>query len=180
MKRRSIISKLPGLRHCRSDEAGAILVEFALILPVMLLFFGIMIESARTFWSYQLAVSGVRDASRYLSRSLPLDICTTTGAGTLTGAPTTTVTQIVNDDIGNSSTTRVFPPSVTVNSVTPVLTCTSAGAPTGGYRNGAVPIVTVTANLTIRFPLSFLWTWYGQNLATGTAVVADQARVFGQ
>ena len=156
------------------DQRGAVLVEFAISLPIMILFFAIMIETARTFWSYQLAISGVRDATRYMSRVLPLDSCTSLGTGVVVGQ-IGSVTAIVTDDVGNASTTTVFPTSITVNSVTPSLTCDTSGT----YRNGDVPIVSVTANLTVRFPFAFAWQWFGENLATGTAVISDQARVYG-
>ena len=32
------------------------------------------------FWSYQMAIGGVRDAARYLARVAPADICNTAGA----------------------------------------------------------------------------------------------------
>lgn len=157
------------------DDKGAVLVEFAISLPVMLLFFAIMIETARTFWSYQIAIGGVRDATRYMSRVLPLNSCTTLGVGVVAGQ-VGAVTTIVNDDLGNATTTTVFPSTVTVNSVTPSLTCDTSGA----YRNGDVPIITVTANLTLQFPFSFAWNWFGSGLGSATFNIADQARVFGQ
>lgn len=156
------------------DERGAVLVEFVITLPLMILFFAIIVETARIFWSYQLAISGVRDATRYMSRVIPQNSCTVVGGYDMT-AHNTTVTDIVTKDrrwpLGN-----MFPTSITVNSVTPTLDCSA----TGTYRNGIPPIVTVTANFTVRFPMSFAWDYFGDGLSTGVANVSDQARVFGQ
>ena len=52
-------------------EDGAALVEFALLLPIFLLLFAMAVEGSRTFWSYQTAIAGVRDAARYVARAAP-------------------------------------------------------------------------------------------------------------
>ena len=62
----------------RRREDGAALVEFAISLPMILVVSYCAIDSMRLFWSYQAAVAGVRDATRYLARIAPADIC---GAG---------------------------------------------------------------------------------------------------
>ena len=59
----------------RQSEAGATAVEFAILLPVMMVVFAAIVEGSRIYWNYQSAVSGVRDASRYLARITNADIC---------------------------------------------------------------------------------------------------------
>lgn len=145
------------------------IVEFALTMPLMLLFFAIMMESARTAWAYQMVNSGVRDASRYVARVAPRDICST--GGNLNGY-TTQVTNIVTQ---NRAGLGVMPATVVVNSVTPSLTCV-----TGSYRNGPVGVATVSANITVQYPMGFIFDWFGDAVGQATTVVADDARIFGQ
>lgn len=152
----------------RKDESGATLLEFALVLPMMLLIFGVIIEGGRLFWSYQTTISGVRDAARYLARAAPNDVCTT-GASVAgySGQLLTIVRQ-------SSSGANLFPGGVTVTSVTPSYVCI-----TGSYRGGTVPIATVTANLTVTFPFSGLFTFFGSNLTTLNTTVTDRNRIYG-
>lgn len=157
------------LRRFRGDERGAILVEFGLILPIMLLFFGLMIEGSRLLWSYQAAIAGVRDAGRYLSRVVPADICTT--GGTLAGYATK-AKDVVEKDIKDNV---MFSSKVTINSVTPTYTCEA-----GTYRNNPVPVVTVTTNMTIQFPLASIVAMFGGGFTQVTTTFADSARIFGQ
>ncbi|AML52377.1 TadE/TadG family type IV pilus assembly protein [Falsihalocynthiibacter arcticus] len=63
----------------RRDERGTALVELAISLPFALLVFGMIIEGSRMLWAYQSAAAGVRDATRYLARIVPRDICTSGG-----------------------------------------------------------------------------------------------------
>lgn len=151
-------------------EGGAVLVEFALVFPLMLLFFAIMFESARTYWSYQIAISGVRDATRYVARVAPVDICNAPG-GSLAGY-TTKATDIVRHDMAGSG---MFPSTVTVNSVTPSHICVE-----GTYRTSPAPVAVVNANLTIQFPMGFIFNWFGSGLGIATTSVEDQSRIIGQ
>ena len=150
-------------------EDGGVLVEFGLVLPIMLLFFAITVEAARMLWSYQTAISGVRDASRYLARTAPVDICVT--GGSLAGYAST-LKDIVEKDLSDDS---VMPGKVTVNSVTPTHTCVA-----GTYRVSPAPVATVTANMTIEFPLSGIMGMFGSGLPTLTTNVTDQAKIYGQ
>lgn len=156
------------LRFCRGRD-GAILVEFGLVMPLMLLLLMVMFESGRMVRNHQLAIAGVRDASRYLARIAPVDICIT--GGSVTGY-TTQLTNIVTQDITG---TGLFPGYVTVNSVTPSIACIP-----GTYRVDPAPIATVTANLSIEFPFSGIMSYFGSSLPTVTTTVTDQAKVFGQ
>lgn len=157
-----------GLNRFRRDERGVALVEFALLLPLMLVIFAVTVESARLFWSYQSTVSGVRDAARFLGRVVPSDICTS--GGSVSGY-TSDVTTLVTQGASGAS---VVVGGVTVNSVTPSYSCV-----TGDYRGGTVAVGQVSANLTITFPFASIFTLAGSTLGTIDVVVSDRSRVFG-
>ena len=156
------------LRRFRRCDDGAALAEFALILPLLLLFFAVTIEGARLMWSYQATIAGVRDATRYLGRTVQTDICTTGGS---LAAWEDRVTAIVRDTADGSS---LFPASITIDRVTPTLTCYS-----GGYRLATTPVATVTAELTITWPFAGVLAVFGTTLPDSRTQVADTGRVFG-
>lgn len=64
------------------DEAGAILVEAALTLPMLILLSLVTFEYSFVFWQHQVVTSGVRDAARYLAR-VPIASSSTCGASML-------------------------------------------------------------------------------------------------
>ena len=64
---------------------------------------------------------------------------------------------------------------VTVNSVTPSVSCVS-----GSYRTDPAPVATVSANLTITFPLGSIFGLFGASLTSVTTTVSDSARIYGQ
>lgn len=156
------------LRRLRREEDGAALVEFALILPMILVIFGAVIEGSRLFWSYQATMAGVRDAARYVGRSVQTDICDTTNSLASWSA---TLEDIVRE---SSTGTELFPTSITVTSVNATLQCFS-----GDYRLTSTPIATVTANLQISYPFQGLFEFVGVSLPTTTTTVADSSRIFG-
>lgn len=154
----------------RRDD-GAALVEFALVLPMMLLTFAVIVEGSRMMVAYQSAIGGVRDATRYLARAVPGNICAT--GGNVSGyAPK------LSAIVGQSTTGRaVFAPSVTVTSVTPSLACVGVA---GAYRVSPAPVATVSAVVDIAFPFRGLFTLFGAGpSATLTTTVTDRAKVFG-
>lgn len=162
-----------GARLAR-DEDGVALVEFAMVLPMMLVVFAIIVEGSRLMITYQSAIAGVRDATRYLSRIVPVNICTIPG-GTVSGyAPRlqTIVAQSLTSGM-------VFPGGVQVQpgGVAPTLDCTR----TGRYRVNPPPVVTVTATIDITLPFSGIFALVGGSLSSGTLTtsITDQARVFG-
>ncbi len=155
-------------RRLGSDQDGAALVEFALTLPMMLLVFAVIIEGSRMLLAYQAAISGVRDAARYLSRVVPTDICATGGSVTGYNAR---LLSIVRDSTSGPS---VLPSAVTVNSVAAGLTCTA-----GSFRVNPAPVATVTASVTITYPFAGLFTFAGSSLGQKTTTVTDQSRIFG-
>ena len=152
-------------------EEGAALVEFAMVLPMMLLVFAVIIEGSRTMSAYQSAIGGVRDATRYLARVAPGNICATGGS---VAGHTTKLLSIV----GQSTTGGAFlPGAVTVQSVTPALACVGAA---GTYRVSPAPVVTVSAVVRIDFPFGTLLSFFGgQAAGSVTTTVSDTAKVFG-
>jgi Flp pilus assembly pilin Flp len=157
----------PILRRFRRDERGAALVEFAMILPIMLIFFATTVEGARMMWSYQAAASGVRDASRYLAMVAPIDACT---SATAVSGYSSDLRGIV---LGSVSGATIYPGDITINSVTP--SCVQ-GTHTGLHFG----VVEVTASITIDYPFGRIFTLVGNRALPGfTATVSDQQRVYG-
>lgn len=151
------------------DESGAAIVEFAIILPMMLLFLGLSIEGARMFWAFQTTVAGVQDATRYLSRVLPADSCR---AGGSTQGWDAKLGEIIRS---NQSGGNPFPKAVAVTAIQSDLACTS-----GSYRGGQVGVATVTATLQMTYPLAGLIEITGHSFPTITTRVTDSARVLSR
>ena len=160
------ISRIFG-RFLRNDS-GAALVEFAILLPMLLLVFAMIIEGGRLMWSYQTFNAGVRDAARYLARVAPADICTSGGS---VAGYTGKLEDIVKETFDGDS---IFPSGITVTSVTPTLSCVA-----GTYRVSPAPVVQVRAALTVTFPFASVFSFAGQSLGTINTSVTDQSRVFG-
>lgn len=160
------ISRQTFLRFFRNSD-GAALVEFAMVLPMMLLVFAVIVEGSRILISYQSAIGAVRDATRYLARIVPTDICITGGSISVYDSR---VGAIANQNLGGVS----LPGSVTVQGVTSSLACVS-----GGYRVDPAPVASVTATIAIAMPFSGIFTLNGGSLGTITTTITDSARVFG-
>lgn len=157
-------------RLCR-DEDGVILTEFALLLPMMVVVFAVIVEGSRMFWSYQSTIGGVRDATRYLARVLPSDICDSLGAsGALPGWEPRLRTIVAQ----STSSAAIFPSGVTVGTIAPAWTCHS-----GSYRGGDAAVAEVTATLTVTFPFAGLFSFFGGISPSVTTTVTDRSRVFG-
>jgi Flp pilus assembly protein TadG len=151
-------------------EDGAALVEFAISLPLILILAFLTVDSMRLFWSYQAAIAGVRDATRYLARIAPADICTS--GGSVTGYSTQLRT-IVNSTITGAA---LFPAGVRVTSLTSSHVCITSL----GLRQSSVPVASVSADLSIAMPFSQVMRVMGITpTATITTTVRDQARVYG-
>ena len=150
------------------DESGVALVEFALVLPMMLGVFAVIIEGSRMMMSYESAISGVRDATRYLARIVDASICST--GGSVSGYASSLKTLVEHGATGST----IFAPNVTVGTVTPSYRCVS-----GTYRNGPVPVAQVTAQITVIFPFGGIFALVGGSLPTLTTTVTDQARIYG-
>ena len=149
-------------------ERGAMLVEFCMAMPVLLLFFVVIVEGGRIAWTYQSAAAGVRDAARMVARMAPDDLCTT-GAGVANYDPL--VTQIVTNSLGGAS---VIPTGATVVDVVPSLRCVS-----GAFRLDPSPIVEVRAEVSIDYLSGGIFGLFGDALGPLTTELADQSRVFG-
>lgn len=159
-------------------EDGAVLVEFALILPVMLLFFAVTIEAGRMLWTYQQIVSGVRDASRYLGRAAPYEICP--GFTGPTEPLASRIEDIVEEDVGGVS---IFGTGVSIESVSYTVACTDDSGEDGGpddFADDKVMIGTVTAAVTIDLPLGNVFSLFGAGLGPINATVFDRMRIYGQ
>jgi TadE-like protein len=158
-----------GRRFWRRED-GAALVEFAISLPLILILAFLSVESMRLFWSYQAAIAGVRDATRYLARIAPADLCT--AGGQVTGY-SSQLEAIVETTIGGAA---LFPAGVTVTSLTPSHICVTSL----GLRQAAVPVATVSADVSITMPFSQILRVIGVTpSATINTTVRDQARVYG-
>lgn len=150
------------------EERAAALVEFAILLPIMLLVFAVIIEGSRLMISFQTAIGGVRDATRYLSRVVPTDICTT--GGSIAGYTPKLQTIIGQSMSGNS----VLPTSVVVTNVLLTYNCV-----VGAYRLSPAPVATVTATVEITFPFVGIFGLNGSTLGVITTDVTDSSRIFG-
>ena len=165
--------RLPSrIRRFRDDTSGLALVEFAICLPLTLLIFATIIEGGRMMWSFQAAIAGVRDATRYMSRTTPADICGSLGSF---DGRKTLITDIVQNRIAaDGSETPVLPVRVTVVDVTATPVCETATTP---LRITPTPVVQVTALVRIEHPWS---AFFGGALGSESDVtISDEARAYG-
>lgn len=112
--------------------------------------------------------TGERDATRYLARITPRDICET---GDSVSDQADRLAEIVRNAISGES---VLGTGITVSGVDPSVDCVE-----GSFRFGDAPVVAVEAMLNITLPFGQVF-----SLATGTlgpisTTVTDQQRVFG-
>jgi Flp pilus assembly pilin Flp len=166
---RALCSVRSHLRRFASDESGTQLVEFAFVLPMMLLVFGVIIEGGRMMWSYQTVVAGVRDASRFLARVTPRDICDD-DVSAISNYDDTLIGIIRNDNDGSS----ILPSGVLVTGIETGLECFD-----GDYRSDVAPIATVRADVEVAFPFGGLFILVGGSRPTLETSVTDQSRVYG-
>lgn len=159
-------------------EHGASVVEFAILMPIMMVCFGAIVEGARIYWNYQSAVSGVRDATRYLARTTDANIC----GGAASTAPVAlpgghfVASQIIARNVGTGSA-NLFPTSVTVasDSIRATYTC-----PDLNLSTDPTPVAQVQATLTVDLPFGAVFEFFGQrNNGQMTSVVIDQSRIYG-
>jgi len=164
-----IRARLGGLcgRFLRAEQ-GAALVEMGLILPSFVVFFAVAVEGGRMYWSYQAALSGVRDATRYMARVMPVDICAS--GGSVAGMDGK-LTEIVRDSTTGGT---VFPRLVTIEDVTPVLDCID-----GDFRVSPAPVGRVTARVAIEFPFAGSFAIIGLAPSALVTEITDATRVFG-
>lgn len=157
-------------RRFRRDEDGAALVELAILLPVFLMLFAMIIEGGRMMWSYQAVIAGVRDTARYVARVSPRDLCVTGDA--IPASVVSTADTMVKRTV---QAQRLFPNGVSVGTVTVTYACSADNS----YRGGEAPIAQVTAPLTITFPFAGVFQFAGGDLATINTTVTDRSRIYG-
>ncbi|QFT58099.1 TadE-like protein [Sulfitobacter sp. THAF37] len=150
------------------DESGAALVEFGMLLPTLLLFVGLCVEGTRTYWSYQTTITGVRDATRYLSRVVDRDICQNGGSVTVWNDKLTEIVRTSQSGEG------VFPRAVSVSGVSASLSCRNSG-----LRGGATGVATVSASLQIGVPFASLFSLAGVDATSVSTNVTDSTRILG-
>lgn len=158
------------LRALRRSERGAVLVEFALTLPLLLVLFAIIIEGGRLMWSYQSAVAGVRDAARHVGRVVSTDICVS-GAALSSFVDAAALSAALDARLPAQ---MEMSPDAT-SGVTVQLSCVA-----GSFRVSPAPVVTLTARVRIAYPFEGLFSLAGRGIPpTLVTTISDQSRVFG-
>lgn len=163
-------------RFLGRSESGATAVEFVILMPIMMVCFGAIVEGSRIYWNYQGAVSGVRDAARYLARVTPADICngaTNPARVTLPGGADR-VRRIIERNLGTGDA-NLFPLAVTVRAVSATYTC-----PDLNLRTDPTPVAWVEATLDISLPFGAVFEFFGNRTSpTLTSRIIDQSRIYG-
>lgn len=163
-------------RFLRRSESGATAVEFVILMPVMMVCFGAIVEGSRIYWNYQGAVSGVRDASRYLARITPEAICggATNPAWRPLPGGATEARRIISRNLGTGSA-NLFPLAVGVNDVTASYAC-----PDLNLATDPTPVARVQARLDIYLPFGTLFEFFGsRSTSTLQSTITDQSRIYG-
>jgi Flp pilus assembly protein TadG len=163
------------LRKFRKAQDGMASVEFAIVVPVLLIMLIGLIDLGRLVTDYEVANKSVRDAARFLARAR-MD-CPAAGTGPASGylINAAFATQAQNLALTGKTTTPTTgsyllaywtdPASVDMS-----VTCvTNAGAYAGVFTDLAfIPRITVTANV----PFSFLFGSFVIGSASTTLVAA--------
>jgi len=130
-------------RRLLAGRGGSVAVEFALVLPFLLLLMFAFIGVGRLFWNYHIAVSSVRDAARFAAR-LPM-----TCGGLTNGADLLRVQHLARTGDVDGTGAPLIADWTSDASVVVTVTCVgnTGGAYLGRYENTAnIPIVRVTAS----------------------------------
>ena len=178
MTPRRIISRIG--RFGRRED-GVALVEFALFLPIFLLAFFVIVEFGRTFFSYQGALAGVRDATRFAARTLDHRVCEgeLDGAGATVSIGTAALPdatyQIVERNLLNE--VDLLPTNVRIVQTSTSYRCVVTA---GAYREDEVPIAWVAARIEIVLPLGEILELNGRPIIRNiTTDIIDESRIFG-
>ncbi len=178
MTAQQIITRL--VRFQRRED-GVALVEFALFLPVFLLAFFVVVEFGRTFFSYQGALSGVRDATRFAARTMDHTVCEGRGddfgeviAEGSAATPDATY-QIVERNLLNE--VDLLPTNVRIDRTFTSYRCV---VQPGDFRNDEIAIATVMARIVIVLPLGGVLEFNGRPLLENiTTEIFDESRMYG-
>ena len=164
------MSLRPLLRQLARSDRGVALVEFALVLPLMLLVFAVIIEGGRMMWSYQTAIAGVRDAARYVGRVVPTDICS---SGKTLADYVSTASLGAEIDALLPAQVALEPDAAT--GVEADLACVE-----GTLRVSPTPVVTLSAQVKIQFPFQGIFAFAAEGIEPFlVTTITDQSRVFG-
>lgn len=169
----------------RREEEGVALVEFALFLPLFLLAFFTIVEFSRLFFSYQGALTGVRDATRYMARTLSSETCEGLAGGTKvnltreeTPGPGNIYYNIVLRNM-DTELAQVLPVNVELLYVQPAYFCVEGAAP-DSYRQLRVPMAEIEARFRVTLPLVGILELNGQPIIDPIEhSVVDQSRIYG-
>jgi len=167
------------LARFRRSERGATAVEFAILMPIMLVCFGVIVEGARIYWNYQSAVSGVRDAARYVARITDRDVCVgRPPATTLPGhniIANAVALERIQANIGTGDA-NLFPVGVAVTGISTRLFC----IPTPGHVQELTPVAVVQARVQVDLPFGEVFEFFGaRENAQMVSWITDQARIYG-
>jgi hypothetical protein len=167
------------LARFRSTTSGATVVEFAILMPVMLVCFGTIVEGARIYWNYQSAVSGVRDAARYLARTTDGQICVGLPAAEeypghdLIGNAVARAR--IRANMGDGSA-NLFPTGVRFRNLQTRLLCYD----TPGHSAPLTPVAVVRMEVVVDLPFGAVMEFFGRRENTQMiSVITDQSRIYG-
>ncbi len=147
-------------RKLRDDRRGIAAVEFAIVLPfLMIMLFGI-IEIGRALQHYHAVTKSVRDATRYLTR---VDMtCAGAGTGPLANYLGDPSDEAAAKNLALFGSTVLTPSSVynlthwtDPTTISGTVNCVNNGNQFAGVYNGVanIPVITLTANV----PFAFIW-----------------------
>lgn len=164
----------------RRSERGATAVEFAILMPIMMVCFGTIVEGSRIYWNYQGAVSGVRDAARFIARVTDADVCD--GRSPATSLPGHNIIanaealERIEANMRTGGNENLFPLGVAITGISTRLFC----IPTPGHVAPLTPVAVVRARVQVDLPFGTLFEIFGaRDNATMTSWITDQARIYG-
>lgn len=166
----------------RRREEGAALVEFAIVLPLLALAFFVVVEFSRLFFNYQAAVQGVRDATRFMARTVSEGICVgqTSTTSTVFGTPESATAQgtyypIVERNM-QTEVENLLPLNVKLLQVRSGTKCVA-----GAFRDPVAPVAELEATFEITFPLIGVLELFGPVDFEHPIqhVVSDESRIYG-
>ncbi len=169
------------LKRFGREQRGATAVEFAILMPIMMVCFGAIVEGARIYWNYQGAVSGVRDAARYIARIEDPEICAGRPVDILLPEPSIIANDLTEEKIEANLGTgedNLFPLGVSIveGSVSTRLRCVS----TPGHVQDVTPVAVVAVQVRIDLPFGAVFEFFGnRNNTQMVSTISDQARIYG-